>query len=146
MAELLFKHIVYNDEAYKVVFDLRERVLRKPIGLSLYDEDLSNEVNDYILMAQYKEELAACLILTPVADDTVQLRQMAVDEKWQGKNIGRKLVEFAEGFAKDKGYQTIVLHARMVANKFYEKLGYIPSGEVFTEVGIPHIKMEKNNI
>lgn len=146
MEQLSFKCITLTDEEYKAVFDLRERLLRKPINLSLHDEDLSSEVNDYILIAKYQNELAACLILTPVADDTLQLRQMAVDEHWQGKNIGKQLVVFAEQYAKEKGCTKIVLHARIEAKPFYDKLGYTALGDVFTEVGIPHIKMIKNSL
>lgn len=35
----------------------------------------------------------------------VQLRQMAVYEKWQGKGIGRQLVQAAEKLAIEKGYK-----------------------------------------
>jgi predicted GNAT family N-acyltransferase len=38
----------------------------------------------------------------------------------------------------------IALHARETAVGFYEKLGYVVSGERFTEVGIPHWYMQKN--
>lgn len=144
--QLSFKHINVDDDEYKDVFNLREQLLRKPIGLSLHNEDLSNEKNDYILIAQTDTDLAACLILTPVSDDTLQLRQMAVAEEVQGKNVGRQLVVFAEQFALQKGYTSIVLHARVVARQFYEKIGYMPLGSVFTEVGIPHIKMIKETL
>ena len=35
------------------------------------------------------------------------------------------------------------MHARMTAVGFYAKLGYTRVGDGFTEVGIPHVKMEK---
>lgn len=140
---LQFKKITPADKEYAVVFELRENILRKPIGLSLHDEDLSNEINDHILIAEVGKEIIACLILSPKPGNTVQLRQMAVAEAWQGKNIGKQLVAYAEQFAWDNGYYRIILHARIVAQGFYEKLGYHPVGEIFTEVGIPHIEMEK---
>jgi predicted GNAT family N-acyltransferase len=36
------------------------------------------------------------------------------------------------------------LHARIVAVGFYEKMGYVRQGELFTEVGIPHVLMQKD--
>lgn len=140
---LQFKKITPADNEYAVVFELRENILRRPIGLSLHDEDLSNEINDHILIAEANNEIIACLILSPKPGNTVQLRQMAVAEDWQGKNIGKQLVAYAEQFAWDNGYNRIILHARIVAQGFYEKMGYLPVGDIFTEVGIPHIEMEK---
>lgn len=143
---LVFKRITPQETAYAEVFNLREALLRQPIGLSLHDEDLSNEVNDLILVAEHNNQIIACLILTPLPDNTVQLRQMAVAAAWQGKNIGKLLVGYAEQFAREQGYEHIILHARIVARGFYEKLGYAPVGDIFTEVGIPHILMEKIRI
>ena len=144
MEQIVFATVTPADAAYKAVFDLREEVLRKPIGLSLHNEDLSDEVNDYILTATIDNNLAGCLILTPKGNGTLQLRQMAVSPDMQGKNIGKQLVVFAEQFAREQGYTHIMLHARTVAQGFYDKLGYRQSSEIFTEVGIPHIEMEKH--
>ncbi len=139
-----FRAITPHDKEYEAVFALREEILRKPLGLSLHDEDLGNEVNEYILVAEDNNVIVACLILTPHNEEMVQLRQMAVAEHKQGKNIGRQLVGYAEQFAWGKGYQQIILHARMVAKGFYEKLGYTQQGGIFTEVNIPHVEMVKN--
>lgn len=143
MSSLNFKCINPTDKEYAAVFELREELLRKPIGLSLHNEDLSDEVNDHILIATQDEELVACLILTPKPDKTVQLRQMAVSKDLHGKNIGRQLVAYAEQFAREHGYERVVLHARVVAQGFYAKLGYTQTSDIFTEVGIPHVVMEK---
>jgi predicted GNAT family N-acyltransferase len=143
MNHLVFKKITPQDAEYADVFELRETILRKPIGLSLHDEDLSNEVNDHILTANNNGQLAGCLILSPKESGVVQLRQMAVAASQQGNDVGRQLVQYAEQFARDNGYTRIMLHARITAQGFYDKLGYTALGDVFTEVGIPHIEMEK---
>lgn len=144
MQALTFKRIDTVSKEYIQVFNLREEVLRKPLGLSLYNEDLSDEVNDYILIAKSDDELVACLILSPRSDVTLQLRQMAVSALWQKKGIGKQLVEYAEQYAWERNYCHIMLHARIVAKAFYSKIGYKAVGEEFEEVGVPHIKMEKN--
>jgi GNAT superfamily N-acetyltransferase len=69
---------------------------------------------------------------------------MAVYEEWQGQGIGKILVDAAEAYAKEKGYVSIILHARKVAEGFYKKLGYYTTSSEFTEVGIPHVVMEKD--
>jgi predicted GNAT family N-acyltransferase len=42
-----------------------------------------------------------------------------------------------------KGFQKIILHARIQVFEFYIRLGYTPVGEPFQEVGIPHQRMQK---
>ena len=53
---------------------------------------------------------------------------MAVLQEFRSQNIGGRMMEYA-------------LDAQDHARKFYEKLGFKQEGEVFMEVGIPHIKM-----
>jgi Histone acetyltransferase len=71
------------------------------------------------------------------------MRQVAVDEKLRRRGIGTALVSESERIARDAGYSRVVLHARMAAAGFYEKLGYEREGEPFTEVGIAHVAMRK---
>lgn len=144
MQEIKFIRVAAGDEDYQKVFDLREALLRQPIGLSLHDEDLSAEVNDHTLVATIDNIIVACLILTPKEGDRVQLRQMAVAAELQGEGIGKRLVEYAEQYAWEQGFDCIILHARIVARGFYEKLQYITVSDEFTEVGIPHVVMEKH--
>lgn len=146
MSDITFRRVTITEPAYRQVFELREELLRKPISLSLHDEDLSGEVNDHILVAEENNKILACLILTEKDEQTVQLRQMAVSEKLQGTGVGKRLVAYAEQYAVEKGYQRMVLHARIVAKGFYERSGYNVTSDEFTEVGIPHVVMEKDLI
>ena len=73
----------------------------------------------------------------------VQMRQVAVSEKKQGRGIGRDLVRFAEALVWAERGDEIFLHAREPVIEFYRSLGYVGEGEMFTEVGITHIKMRK---
>lgn len=135
--------ITTSDTEYKPLLDFRNRLLRVPIGLNLFEEDLSDDERDIIIIATDGGELQGCVMLHPLSEDKVKLRQMAVEESLQGKGIGRLLVRSAERAANDAGYRRIVLHARDTAKGFYEKLGYTQTEGTFTEVGIPHIAMEK---
>lgn len=133
-----------TDEIYKQVYDLRETVLRQPIGLSLKDEDLSGDKLDTILAAEEGGNIIGCVMLHPTdKSDSIKLRQMAVYDHWQGKGIGKQLVLAAEKWVVDNKIAKIVLHARTTATGFYEGLGYVVKTGIFTEVGIPHVVMEK---
>ena len=59
-------------------------------------------------------------------EDKIIIQYLLVDPEWQGKGVGRLLMEKAEEIAKEKGIKRIEL---MVlegnpAIGFYEKLGY----------------------
>ena len=71
---------------------------------------------------------------------------MAVLDYVQGKGIGASIMTFAENIAIDKGYKSMIMHARNNAIGFYEKFGYKVKGNEFNEVNIPHHVMEKELI
>jgi predicted GNAT family N-acyltransferase len=137
--------ITTDHPLYPQVYDLREEVLRKPIGLSLRNEDLSGEAKETIIIAlDESNTVIGCVMLRPIGDKEMKLRQMAVADALQGKGVGMALVRKAEEVARAEGYETITLHARQPAVPFYEKGGYRVGGAVFSEVGIPHLFMHKH--
>ena len=42
----VIREIVYNSEDYRHELELRDKILRKPLGLSLYDDNIEKESND----------------------------------------------------------------------------------------------------
>ena len=135
--------ITYGSPEYHSMCQLRDEVLRKPIGLRLTEAEISRDKNDRLLVCMENEEAIACCILTEINPDTVQLRQMAVAHIYQEKGLGTELLHFAEKTAKENSYSVIRIHARKTAIGFYEKNGYAIIGKEFIEVGIPHFEIEK---
>jgi len=129
---------------YQEELALRNEILRVPIGLDMFSEDLSGEDSDFHIGAFLDGKLVGCLVLTLVSNEKIKMRQVAVKEAYQGLGIGKKLVAFCEVFASKKGYNQIVLAARKTAVGFYEKLGYRVVGDEFLEVGMAHFKMTKD--
>lgn len=124
--------------------NLRNEILRKPLGLSFTEEELEGEKDDILMGAFEDDRLLGCCVLTPMDAGSVRLRQMAVPKNMQGKGIGKALMIFAENIARDLGYKKLCMHARKTAIGFYEKLGYSINGDEFMEVTIPHFTMEKS--
>jgi len=143
MKEIEIREIDVDSDEYPEVLSFRNKYLREPIGLNLFEEDLSDDAEDYIIIAKEGKHIRGCVMLHPKTTDLIKLRQMAIDEALRGKGLGKILVTNAEETALENGYRTIVLHARITARGFYEKLGYAAFGDIFTEVGIPHIAMQK---
>ncbi len=133
----------YESPYYEQILDLRNRVLRIPLGLNLFDEELDEDRDQYIIVALKEEKVIACLMLKILDAETVKLRQMAVDDMYQKLGIGSTLIGYAENFCVLNDYFTIELNARKEAIEFYKRLGYAKVGEEFEEVGIVHSKMLK---
>lgn len=138
-----FKVIEYDSEAYSEELALRDRVLRKPLGMSLFAENLEAEFNDIHLGAYINNCLSGVLILTKLSDSDVKMRQVAVDDGKRSSGIGSQLVAFSEQYCKQVNYKRIVLNARVTALNFYERLQYTRISDVFLEIGIPHYKLQK---
>jgi predicted GNAT family N-acyltransferase len=137
------KQIDHGTPEYGQMIKLRDEILRKPLGLQLHPEELDLEKSDILLGAFDEDRILACCILTPINEKTLRLRQMAVQNNLQGKGIGASIMSFAENIARDKGFSTLMMHARDSAIGFYEKFGYKVTGAPFTEVNLPHRLMEK---
>ena len=140
---MALKIIEHGSFEYQQMINLRNDILRKPLGLSFDPAELEKEKEDVLMGAFEDDRLLGCCLLTRQDQHTMRLRQMAVPNNMQGKGIGRALMIFAENIARDLGYKKLCMHARKTALGFYEKLGYSTSGEEFTEVTIPHYIMEK---
>jgi N-acetylglutamate synthase-like GNAT family acetyltransferase len=138
------KIIDYNSEEYRQMIDLRDEVLRKPLGLYFNPEDLQREKDDILIGAFEEDKLIGCCLISRENGNTCRLRQMAVSSNLQKKGIGASLMAFAENVARDKGYETLMMHARSSAIGFYEKFGYKTIGNEFYEVTLPHYAMCKN--
>lgn len=141
--EIIFRELQYNSDEYRSELQLRNKVLRKPLGMSLFDEDLSRDANDIHIGAFTQEQLIAVLLLSVLSETEVKMRQVAVDNNFQSNKVGSRMVQFSELHLKSLNYKRIVLNARKTAVNFYLKLGYEIVGEEFIEVGIPHFKMFK---
>lgn len=143
MDKITVSSVTIASPEYKEVWQLREDVLRKPLGMSLANEELSMDNDDTIFIASHNGKVIGCLMLHSISDTVMKFRQMAVSYDWQGKGIGRLLMTAAEEDIAARGYTTIMLHARQIVSDFYEKLGYDITSSAFTEVGIPHVIMKK---
>jgi ribosomal protein S18 acetylase RimI-like enzyme len=137
------RQIDHGSFEYGQMVDLRNEILRIPLGLLLTNEELEQEKNDILIGAFDEQEILGCCLLTKVDKKTVRLRQMAVKNTSQGMGIGASLMNYAENVARDKGFSVMIMHARETAIGFYEKAGYHVEGEKFTEVNVPHYLMVK---
>ena len=138
------RETAYGSPSYKTTLALRQRVLREPLGLNLWHENLSVEVNQrHFSLWLPPDQLLACVVIVPLATDCVKLRQMAVNPDYQRQGLGQQLISAVEAILVAEGIALIELHARVSVLSFYQGCGYQSAGEQFTEVGIAHQRMTK---
>lgn len=137
------REIFHGSEEYKAEVQLRDEVLRKPLGLRFSAEDLEAEKTNRHFGLFEGQELLATLQFVKIADEDLKMRQVAVSPSRQGEGLGKLLVAWSESWALTHGFQQIRLHAREGAVKFYLRMGYEVVGDEFFEVGLPHRLMQK---
>jgi GNAT superfamily N-acetyltransferase len=141
--ELACREVVFGSDDYRASVALRFAVLRQPFGLpwepgAFDDEDVSIHLGCFA-----GEALVGTLVLRPVDDGALKMRQVAVAFERQRQGIGSLLVRRAEQVARERGYAVITAHARETAVDFYRRHGYEVLGEPFLDLGIPHREVRK---
>ena len=132
-------------EEFQKYFYLRWEILRKPWGKPLGSEQDEKESESiHIMVSHSSSEIIGVCRLQLNSEKEAQIRYMAVNERFQRKGIGSKIIDYAERVAIKKGAKTVVLDARESAMNFYEKKGYIikEKGHLLWNE-IQHYKMEK---
>ncbi|HAS54218.1 MAG TPA: GNAT family N-acetyltransferase [Nitrospiraceae bacterium] len=138
-----YRRISVHDPEYAGEKELRHRVLRRPLELALSEEDLRGEASQVHIVAQDDAGKVVGCLLVLFSDERAKVRQLAVDAAYQGRSVGRTLMQLAEEAVRERHIGTVMLHARVTARGFFERAGYAAVSDVFTEVTIPHVAMEK---
>ncbi|MGI9473139.1 MAG: GNAT family N-acetyltransferase [Rubripirellula sp.] len=136
-----FVEIEWKGPHYASEIDLRDRLLRAPLGLTFTAEDIEAEARQLHFGILHHDQLIACAVVVPLEDGVAKLRQMAVDHQRQRGGVGSHLIREIEDELRRRQFRKIELNARKEAVAFYERLGYRRVGERFIEVKIPHWKM-----
>ena len=135
---LTFHELVVGSSKHRQAMILREIVLRRPLQLAWSDLEVSEEPLCFHFAACEEGRVIATLLLKPIDDRTIKMRQVAVEAAAQRRGVGSRLIAYAEAFAHARGYTRMIAHARESATGFYERLGYSLIGEPYIEVTIPH--------
>ncbi len=132
-----------DSPAHAAMVDLRDRILRKPIGLHVTPEEIARDLGDYLLGCYDGDTLVGCLILHKDAHGGVKMRQVAVDNTRQGQGIGAFMLHAAQDIVRGWGFGAMYCHARETARAFYAQNGWVVTSDTFDENGIPHCRMER---
>jgi GNAT superfamily N-acetyltransferase len=119
-----------------------ERIGRRPGPMFM---DYESEIRDHqVFVVEENGQLVGALVLC-TKEEGFLLDVIAVEPHWQGRGVGRLLLEFAEAEAQRQGYKSIYLytHEKMTENQLlYSKIGYVEYDRRF-EDGLARVYMRK---
>lgn len=69
------------------------------------------------------------------------LGRMAVRRDWRGRGVGSALLGCLVSLARNRGSDSVALHAQTHALGFYARHGFVVAGEPFMDAGIAHRTM-----
>ncbi len=141
--KLLFKEITHGSTDWVTAVQLREKILREPLGSKFSDLELEEEKNHIQIAGFMNQLLIATTVLVPEGIE-MKMQRVVVANNFRSTGIGSQMMHFCEKIAIEQGVKTMYCHARNTAVNFYLKNGYTKVGSYFDEDGIPHLKMTKS--
>jgi GNAT superfamily N-acetyltransferase len=138
-----FKRIFWGTPDYEQMLNLRDLVLRKPLGMVLDRSSLGIEKNAFLYLAVSGPDTIGTALFFQKSPITLWLKQFAIHPLFHRKSIGSTFLKYLESEAVNFGVNEVYVHARDVALQFYEKQNYVIISDAFLEVGISHHAMHK---
>ncbi len=134
-----------NQEDIARILQLRYEILRKPWGQLIETATDGIELQSVNAFIENESgEVIACGRLQKNKGNIGQIRFMAVNNNYQGKGLGKLIVNFLEEEAKKMNMKRIELQARENALQFYKNSGYTIKEKSYLMWGvIQHYLMEK---
>lgn len=124
------RSIVYGTKEYDDTLALRNKVMRIPLGLDIYQEDFSCEKNS-VIIGMFEGEILLGAGVMSHDHTSYKVEYLCVDTDIQSCGIGGSLLEKLESIAREEGAAKIFMDARVSAKDFYLRHGYHEVGTVF---------------
>jgi predicted GNAT family N-acyltransferase len=138
------KQAITNSQLNSIL-QLRYKVLRVPWNQPI--ETATDELEQSSINAFIEDEsgqIIACGRLQENENKVGQIRFMAVHDSYQGKGLGKLIVDFLEDKGRELNLKIIELQARENAVDFYKRCGYAIKQKSFLLWNqIQHYLMEK---
>lgn len=126
------------------VFIVEKQVPRE---IEVDENDCLHGKCDHFLI-RHGENDAGAFRCFHLSENTVKIQRFCILKEYRNLGFGKIAMEYIEDYYKKFCYKQnkieLTLDAKFAVSGFYEKCGYKRASEVFTEAGVPHIKMIKN--
>ena len=137
---------VESEDDLNACLEIREKVFIEEKGVP---REIENDKYDCLrddcehFLVSYDGQPVGTVRVRALDDKTVMLQRFCFLRQCRGLGLGAKTVESIGKRCKNLGKTKIVVEAKYSASPFYEKCGFMAVSDIFCEVGVKHIKMEK---
>lgn len=135
-----FKSLDYGGEGWQAARAVRIDVFCKEQGYSLENE-LDETDKTALHVVGTENGRAVCTGRVFLDGGAVHLGRIAVLKECRGKNVGTLLVRQMLAEGRKMGAPRCVLNAQADKTVFYEKLGFVKTGQTSLDEGVPHAEM-----
>jgi len=129
---------------------LKVMVVRGIVFIEEQQVDWEGEIDEFEAEAvHFLGEVAGQPVATGrlriLGDGRAKIERIAVRPAWRGQGYAQKMVHFVLDHAAAQGARRYLMHAQVHLQKFYEDFGFHREGEIFSECGIDHITMVRED-
>lgn len=119
------------DTAILVKVNSLLKQLTNNVQLKMQDlEDIINSTNSHLFIIRCNENVAGMLSIGSYQTPTGKkfwIEDVIVDDTFQGKSLGKKLIQYAIDYIAGQGNSTLMLTSnpkRIAANSLYQSVGF----------------------
>ncbi|HEY9906704.1 MAG TPA: GNAT family N-acetyltransferase [Thermosynechococcaceae cyanobacterium] len=126
---------------FPAIQTIRQQVFQQEQGVA---PDLEFDGNDAAAthwLAYLDSQPVGTARMRSLSAQVAKIERVAVLKQYRGIGIGQKLMEAVLSKLVKIGISEVQIHAQTQVQQFYDRLGFVPQGEIFAEAGIPHVKM-----
>lgn len=127
VSEIIFSSM--GQEHLNAVVAIEEVSIKNPWKYEHFLQELESP-HSYPIVALEEGRVVGYLCLVSLFEEA-QILDVAVDTEARNRGIARRLIDFAETVAREKGAEFMALEVRdsnHAARSLYEKLGYLHTG------------------
>ena len=142
MDKLNYKLVTSNNEL-EGAFEVRRQVF---VGEQGIPEDV--ELDEYDKEALHMvvkdgDRVIGTARVQFLSTSQAKIERMAILKPLRRRGIGSRIIAFLSEELRNRQVEQVVLHAQYSVVAFYKSCGFEETGSPFLEVGIKHIKMQR---
>lgn len=127
----MVKIIKWNSDEYWAGISLRNKLLKTTAKKEKILTIPIEEKNDSHVAALDGDQVIGTLIISKADQQSAQIKQVAVNNAYQGEGVGKKMLVFAERVLRITGFNKVFLLGRSQAWGFYVRAGYQEFGRAY---------------
>lgn len=130
----------YQEKTTEIV-NVRKRVFQDEQGISASLEFDGFDASAVHLLAYSNDLAVGTARIRETEQNTAKLERLAVLPEYRQQGIGTQLMKVAIATVIQQNKSRVIVHAQAYIAPLYRQLGFKAIGNLFTEAGIPHVKM-----